>query len=47
MPAESLFLEQTGLHEEESSDEAAPQNPRLDPKMDSRAEAATAAESKY
>lgn len=46
MPADSLFLEHTGLHEEESSDEA-PQIPRLEAKIDSRADTTTAAESKY
>lgn len=45
MLAESVFLEQTGLHEEGSNNET-PQNPRLELRMDSRAEATTAADSR-
>jgi hypothetical protein len=46
IPEDSAFLEQTGLHDEESKNEV-PQNPRLELRMGSRADAMAAADSKY
>lgn len=45
MPAESLFLEHTRLHDNESSDEA-PQISKLEAMVGSRADTTMAAESK-